>query len=57
MDEPTGKTDRRRKLTPEQRARIFELRAQGWTYRAIGVELGITTTHVGRVLRQGESKP
>jgi transposase-like protein len=42
--------DQRRKLTPEDKAEIIELRSQGWTLRAIAEKYGISQTQVRRVL-------
>jgi hypothetical protein len=41
-------------VTDEIRARILELRSQGWTQKQIGDDVGITNQGVGRILRRLE---
>ena len=35
----------------ELRAKIFELRAEGWSYREIAREVGVHWTRVGQILK------
>jgi DNA-directed RNA polymerase specialized sigma24 family protein len=36
------------------RAKIFELRADGWSYREIAREVGLHWTRVGQILKQAD---
>jgi DNA-directed RNA polymerase specialized sigma24 family protein len=38
------------------RAKIFELRAEGWSYREIAREVGLHWTRVGQILKDVERK-
>jgi DNA-directed RNA polymerase specialized sigma24 family protein len=40
----------------ELRAKIFELRAEGWSYREIAGEVGVHWTRVGQILNQVDRK-
>ncbi len=40
---------------PDKAVRAVELRAEGWTQRAIAVELGVSTTRVQQYLSKGRT--
>ena len=46
----TNEDHGRAKLTNEQIAQVFELRAQGWTQQKIADEVGVWQSHISRIL-------
>ncbi len=43
---------RKPKLTAQQADQVFELKSLGYSYRAIGAELGVSYATVSRVLKE-----
>lgn len=48
----SGEKNGSAKLTEEKVRRIFRLRSEGWVQKRIGKEVGISQTHVARILSQ-----